>query len=323
MKKTTRGTIHGITVQKGGVGKSTIASMMAYEYAVMGYKTILVDFDPQSTQTSAFFGFSFGSFTGEDPSNIANIFSEDKTVAPIKHKTVKYVDNPKKGEFGEKSFVEEKLVIDFIPSNYELTTKIESSEYSTEEKIDIVQNFLDDLRGTYDKIIVDSPPAFGVITKGILRTVDSIIIPVATKSIDTDGMIGFFKLFDHFVAECDNINLKKMLVVPNMYQSIVNDSKETLKDIAGIPNLVQAQRHLRNIDCEVAKPIKQSSVVQTAPSYQMFLVPYIMDYTNRSQHKDLLKSITTLATDLLDYEVEDDIVELNTIEVSTPTKQKV
>lgn len=41
--------IIAVTNQKGGVGKTTIAGNTAYEYARAGYKTLMIDADPQGS----------------------------------------------------------------------------------------------------------------------------------------------------------------------------------------------------------------------------------------------------------------------------------
>ena len=95
------GDVIGVTVQKGGVGKSTFSQAIAYSYANKGYKTALIDLDPQATLSGAFFGYSYGAFTYTeengilkyDVSNITNIFRNEK-VNPINIKTTKYIDNP-------------------------------------------------------------------------------------------------------------------------------------------------------------------------------------------------------------------------------------
>ncbi len=59
------GNIIGIGVQKGGVGKSTTSNFISYELAERGHNVILVDLDPQATQTGSFFGFRIkGGFKG-------------------------------------------------------------------------------------------------------------------------------------------------------------------------------------------------------------------------------------------------------------------
>ena len=47
MSKDTLGEVYGVTVQKGGVGKSTFSQALAYSFANQGFKTVLVDLGPQ------------------------------------------------------------------------------------------------------------------------------------------------------------------------------------------------------------------------------------------------------------------------------------
>ena len=64
------GDVIGVTVQKGGVGKSTFSQAIAYSYANKGYKTALIDLDPQATLSGAFFGYSYGAFTYTEENGI-------------------------------------------------------------------------------------------------------------------------------------------------------------------------------------------------------------------------------------------------------------
>lgn len=121
MDKTYFGDVHGVTVQKGGVGKSTFSQAIAYSYANQGLKTALVDLDPQATLTGAFFGYTYGAFTQNeengaveyDVSNITNIFRK-KEVSPITITTTKYLDNPNRGKILQPHYLEESMEIDFF-----------------------------------------------------------------------------------------------------------------------------------------------------------------------------------------------------------------
>ena len=42
MSKDTIGEVYGVTVQKGGVGKSTFSQALAYSFANQGFKTVLL-----------------------------------------------------------------------------------------------------------------------------------------------------------------------------------------------------------------------------------------------------------------------------------------
>lgn len=289
------GKVYPTTVQKGGVGKSTKANALAYHYAAKGFKTILVDLDPQATQTGAFFGYHHTTFIGDNTSNIANLF-KGKNVEPIQIITTKYLDNPNKGKIHQPHYIEEEMIIDFIPSNNELLDATESDEMNYQEKIKCIVDFINSLKSKYDRIIIDSPPSFGLITKAIILTADTLLIPIATKSVDTDGLVGFFNSLDAMYDKFDMSHLRKIVIQPTMFDKRITDSKDVIPQLKRTPNLLQVTKNLRKVECKVLEAFPQRSCVQEAPAIKMFLVPFIMDY-NRN-NKDLLLYINTIADEL-------------------------
>lgn len=304
MNENKLGDVIGVTVQKGGVGKSTFSQALAYSYANKGFKTALVDLDPQATLTGAFFGYSYGAFTQIDEhgkveydiSNITNIFRND-TVHPISIKTTKYLDNPNKGKMLQPHYLEESMEISFYPSNHQLLSSTESDEFKRENKIEIITNFINSLKTKYDKIVIDAPPSFGIITTAILKCSKSILIPIPTKNVDTDGMVGFFRTLDKIYISENLSHLNKIVLIPNMFDKRITDSKETLVEIKRIPALLHETKNLRNLSCKVMDPFPQKSCVQEAPSLKYFLIPYIMDF-QRSQNQDLILKIDNIANEL-------------------------
>jgi cellulose biosynthesis protein BcsQ len=282
-------------VQKGGVGKSTTAQMVAYNFAKRGYKTLLIDIDPQSTLTSAFFGYGYESFTKDDISNITRLFSK-KDVQPIKIKTTKFVDNPNKGKMLQPHFLEEDIEIDFIPCNYELLDAIESDEMKKSEKIDLICEFLIKQKKDYDKIVVDGPPSFGIITTALLRASDFVVTPIATKNVDISGMVGFIRRLDTIVGSYKNMNIKKIIIFPNMYDGRVNDCKAALADIKRVPNLFQETKNLRDLECVIGDKFPTKSLVQDAPAFKLFLEPYIMSFAKNN--KDIILKIDRLTNEI-------------------------
>ena len=304
MSKNIIGEVYGVTVQKGGVGKSTFSQALAYSFANQGYKTVLVDLDPQATLTGAFFGYTYGAFTQTedngsieyDVSNITNIF-RNTNVEPIKVKTTRHLINPNKGKILQPHYLEEEMNIDFIPSNYQLLSATESDDFTREEKIGLLYKFINSLKNKYDKIVIDSPPSFGIITTSILKAAKAILIPIPTKNVDTDGMVGFFRTLDKIYLSEDLKDLSKIVLIPNMFDKRVTDAKVTLTEIKRIPNLLSETKNLRNLKCKVMDPFPQKSCIQEAPSFKLFLAPYIMDF-NRSQNQDLILKIDNIANEL-------------------------
>lgn len=304
MSENKLGEVYGVTVQKGGVGKSTFSQALAYSFANQGYKTVLVDLDPQSTLTGAFFGYSYGAFTqvedngvvDYDISNITNIF-RDIDVDPIIVKTTKYLNNPNKGKMLQPHYLEDEMDIAFYPSNFQLLSATESDDFKREEKIQILFKFIESLKSKYDKIVIDSPPSFGIITTAILKSAKAILIPIPTKNVDTDGMVGFFRTLDKIYVTENLQNLTKIVLIPNMFDKRFTDSKETLSEIKRIPALLHETKNLRNLTCKVMDPFPQKACIQEAPSFKLFLAPYIMDF-QRSQNQDLILKIDNIAKEL-------------------------
>ena len=304
MSENKLGEVYGVTVQKGGVGKSTFSQALAYSFANQGYKTVLVDLDPQSTLTGAFFGYTYGAFTqvedqgmnDYDISNITNLF-RNMEVEPILVKTTKYLNNPNKGKILQPHYIEDEMDIAFYPSNYQLLSATESDDFTRDNKIKILHEFIDSLKNKYDKIVIDSPPSFGIITTAILKSAKAILIPIPTKNVDTDGMVGFFRTLDKIYISENLQNLSKIVLVPNMFDKRFTDSKETLAEIKRIPALLHETKNLRNLSCKVMDPFPQKACIQEAPSFKLFLAPYIMDF-QRSQNQDLILKIDNIAKEL-------------------------
>ena len=304
MSENKLGEVYGVTVQKGGVGKSTFSQALAYSFANQGYKTVLVDLDPQSTLTGAFFGYTYGAFTqvedqgmiDYDISNITNLF-RNMEVEPILVKTTKYLNNPNKGKILQPHYIEDEMDIAFYPSNYQLLSATESDDFTRDNKIKILHEFIDSLKNKYDKIVIDSPPSFGIITTAILKSAKAILIPIPTKNVDTDGMVGFFRTLDKIYISENLQNLSKIVLVPNMFDKRFTDSKETLAEIKRIPALLHETKNLRNLSCKVMDPFPQKACIQEAPSFKLFLAPYIMDF-QRSQNQDHILKIDNIAKEL-------------------------
>ncbi len=289
---------------KGGVGKTTTVYHVAWMLSELGIKTIAVDLDPQSTLTGAFFGYTYGAFTqvedqgvvDYDISNITNIF-RNIDVEPIIVKTTKYLNNPNKGKMLQPHYLEDEMDIAFYPSNYQLLSATESDDFTRDNKIQILHEFIDSLKNKYDKIVIDSPPSFGIITTAILKSAKAILIPIPTKNVDTDGMVGFFRTLDKIYVTENLQNLSKIVLVPNMFDKRFTDSKETLAEIKRIPSLLHETKNLRNLTCKVMDPFPQKACIQEAPSFKLFLAPYIMDF-QRSQNQDLILKIDNIAKEL-------------------------
>lgn len=151
--------------QKGGVGKSSIAVNLAAISAARGYRTLVVDLDPQCNASQYLLGDAvmFPGNGKELEPNIGAFFAQtlsfklmEKTPESFVHPTA-----------WDKLFV--------IPSNPELR-EIEHL-LESKHKIFKLRGALKALSQQYDAIYIDTPPAFNFYTLSALIAADSCIIP--------------------------------------------------------------------------------------------------------------------------------------------------
>ncbi len=149
--------------QKGGVGKTTSAINIAASMAILEYKTLLVDADPQANATSG---------VGFDPKAIKTSLYEC-LVNDIKPRDI--------------ILETETPNLYLLPSHLDLVgAEIELINQPNREKV--IKGMLDELRKDYDFIIIDCSPSLGLITVNALSASDSVLIPVQCEYFALEGL---------------------------------------------------------------------------------------------------------------------------------------
>ena len=155
--------IIGVANQKGGVGKTTTAINLAASFAVLEYKTLLVDADPQANSTTG---------VGFDLHNVTHSLYDCMVNNAGAKDVILKTDIPN---------------LDLIPSHIDLVgAEIEMINYPNREMV--LKNLLDAVKDQYDFIIVDCSPSLGLITVNALTASDSVIVPVQCEFFALEGL---------------------------------------------------------------------------------------------------------------------------------------
>ena len=216
------GKIIAITNQKGGVGKTTtsvnLSSCLAYE----GKRTLIIDCDPQCNTTSGL------GYSKEDYS----LSVYDCLISP--EKTREAIIKTKYRN------------LYLLPSSSDLSAA--EIELAFEEKREsFLKKALSFVRDEFDFIIIDAPPALGMITINIMTASDSVLIPIQCEYYALEGLSQLISTVRK-IKKTYNKKIEIEGVLGTMYDGRTNLSIQVLDVVKKFfPDLVYKSIIPRNI----------------------------------------------------------------------------
>jgi chromosome partitioning protein len=156
--------IYAIANQKGGVGKSTTTQILGAGLAKAGKKVLLIDLDPQSNLSSL-----VGAVTDAQDKNVVTMLE----VLTEEH-------NIKEG-------IQHMHSYDIVPASMFLAS-VDGRIPNQLARPYRLQKALESIRGKYDYILIDTPPALGTLTNNALIAASEVIIPAQADVLSLQGV---------------------------------------------------------------------------------------------------------------------------------------
>lgn len=183
-----------------------------------GFRTLLVDADPQATTTGAF-GFVPDLDLGDGQDLFLALVEAPELISQAIKKT----------HWNSLDLIPARLVLQYV--DWKLSQPKELNHPELGPPPVRLHRALDTVADRYDIIVVDTPPSLGMLSINAIAAANLIIMPIVPHMYDISSSVQYFKILEQ-VCELyeEEVNVQRLSILLTK----VDNSTETLNNIAVI-----------------------------------------------------------------------------------------
>jgi len=200
--------IIAVANQKGGVGKTTTAINLSAAIASKGRRTLLIDLDPQTNSTIAFFDL------GDVKESMFDVLSESRAAMAT---VVKKTKDP---------------MLSVGPGRLALA-KLETALSGQFDAPYRLKDAMAPLLKDFDYVVIDTPPSLGILTVNALVASTHLLVPIQAAYFAIEGTDDLLETYERIRAR-PNPELKMLGVVITLFDKRTNISKDTHGQIRSV-----------------------------------------------------------------------------------------
>lgn len=193
---------------KGGVAKTTLVIHTAQYLAIRGYRVLAIDCDSQASLTT---------YLGLNPDVDVD---EDQTLRPF----LSYGQEPNLRYAVQETYFDG---LHLIPANLSLY----NSEYEIAAQVkkpailDRLRAGVEDIAQDYDIVLMDPPPALGMISLSVIRAANGMLIPMPPSIVDYASTVHFLKMLTETLRILSQMGMERSFNFFKFIPSKVNLGK--------------------------------------------------------------------------------------------------